>query len=564
MKVMRRFVVLALILLVLVALKVNSADDEYAQVETFRGAQLEESVFYPLIAKNINDGGGLELSMDGENITSEADELYLNENLEVMASLEFLRSVLYTNAQCYDKYRIVLERNEDVYEFEVGETAGTINGQEVTLDVAPVAYGDSFYLPLRQLCEYFGYDYNWNTKKSKLTLTSSDDTRVYLPKSYDLRDKLRVSEIKDQGNTKTCWAYAAIGALESDLLPEEHPNLSAEDLIENRPYHYANDNGGDFAMALAYLLSWNGPVTAENGCTVKHVQEAHFYDADDIDDIKWGVYLYGGVSTSIYANVAADSLGASDYYNSATDAYCYRGTNEPNHDVVIIGWDDDYSAKKFSDSVPGDGAFICQNSWGADFGDNGVFYVSYYDANIGNQAVSYVKIEDTDNYDTLYQMDQGGWMGQIGYGKTGAWVAAVYTAEDDETLKAAGIYALDKKTSYQMYAVSNYTSEKSLAVRKLVAAGTIEEAGYYTIPFLEEVKVQKGEDFAIIMFLNTQKSDHPIAIEYKRDNVLPDEIDITDGRSFVSKNGLDWESVEETAKGNLCLKVYANHQKTEE
>ena len=33
------------------------------------------------------------------------------------------------------------------------------------------------------------------------------------------------------------------------------------------------------------------------------------------------------------------------YYNRDTNSYCYVGTNEPNHDSVIIGWDDDYQKK---------------------------------------------------------------------------------------------------------------------------------------------------------------------------------------------------------------------------
>ncbi len=561
---MRRFVVLALVLVLLLAIKINTAEDEYSDVETFRGAQLKESVFYPLIAKNINDGGGMKLTMDGDDITWSAAELYLNDNMEVMASLKFLRSVLRVPADCYEDSRVVVERNDDTYELFLDSTDGTKNGEALELKSVPVKYKESFYVPLRDICENFGYGYAWSTKNTSLALYSDKENPSVLPRRYDLREKGRVSEIKDQGNTKTCWAYASIGALESGLLPEESPNLSAEDLIENKPYTYLDNPGGDYAMALAYLLSWKGPVVMDPKRTVKHVQEVHFYDTDDIDDIKWGVYLYGGVSTSIYADVSAPSLGASSYYDSSTNAYCYRGTNSPNHDVVIVGWDDHYSATNFADNVPGDGAFICQNSWGADFGDQGVFYVSYYDANIGNQAVSYAKVENTDNYALLHQMDEGGWMGQIGYGKSGAWAAAVYTAGVDETIKAAGFYALDKETSYQIYAVSSYTSEKSLASRRLVASGTLEDAGYYTIPFLEQFNVNKGEDFAIVIFLNTPDNDHPIAIEYQRENVVGDGIDITDGTSFVSKNGLDWESIEKTSKGNLCLKVYADEWKKEE
>ena len=48
---------------------------------------------------------------------------------------------------------------------------------------------------------------------------------------------------------------------------------------------------------------------------------------------------------------------------------------------------------------------------------------------------------------------------------------------------------------------------------------------------------------------------HPMAIEYAKD-ALTKHVTISDGEGYISNNGLDWESVEDTAKGNLCLKAY--------
>ncbi|MCR5546112.1 MAG: cell surface protein [Lachnospiraceae bacterium] len=563
MKIMKRYVAMTLILVLLFILKLNTVTDEHSDVETFRGAQLEQSVFYPLIAKNINDEGSLSLMIDDEDFSYDANELYLNENMQVMASLEFFRDVLKTSAECYNDSEIILERNYKEYKFFLGKTAGTAAGDEVELSYTPVKNDTGYYLPLKDICEIFGYGYQWSTQKATLNITSSEETEALLPTSYDLRQKNRISEIKDQGDTQTCWAYAAFGALESGLLPEESIALDATDLIENKPYNYTDNEGGDFAMALSYLLSWKGPVAENSSKATKHVQEVHFYSTDDIDDIKWGVYLYGGVSTSIYANVSS-SLGTSSYYNGKTNAYCYRGSNSANHDVVIIGWDDHYEASNFNGSVPGNGAFICQNSWGSDFGEDGVFYVSYYDSNIGYQAVSYAKIENTDNYDFVHQMDLCGWTGQIGYSKSDAWAAAVYECEEDSIIESAGFYALDKNTEYQIYVVSDYKNVNSLGTRKLVASGTLDDAGYYTIPFLDEVKVEAGDSYGVILYINTPDKDHPVAIEYKTSNMEEGSVDLTDGESYVSKNGLEWESIEETADGNLCLKAYGNYDITED
>lgn len=110
--------------------------------------------------------------------------------------------------------------------------------------------------------------------------------------------------------------------------------------------------------------------------------------AKDYEAIKQTVYLYGGVESSLYMDFD-DPTQDSAYYSREYSSYGYTGEEAANHDVVIIGWDDDYPAENFTRAVAGDGAFICQNSWGESFGEDGIFYVSYYDTNIGNDNVAY-------------------------------------------------------------------------------------------------------------------------------------------------------------------------------
>ncbi len=319
-----------------------------------------------------------------------------------------------------------------------------------------------------------------------------------------------------RGSTSTCWAYAALGALSSELLPLEKTAYSVEAMTEHNAFGLPVSRGGDYTMAAAYFLSWDGP-RDDRGNVKKHVQEIQFFDEDDREAIKWAVYQHGGVSTSIYADVNGSNLEKSSYYSKEDNAYCYRGKEEPNHDVVIIGWDDDYGAEHFPGRVPGDGAFICQNSWGESFGEEGVFYISYYDSNIGTQSAAYTKVENTDNYDTIYQSDLCGWVGSLGYNRERILAANVFEAQETQQIAAAGFYALGKNTTYQVYMVSNFQDVGSLAGRTPMASGAVENKGYYTIPFDYPVTVEKGSRFAVVIMLETRGSTLPMAVEYASD-----------------------------------------------
>lgn len=195
-----------------------------------------------------------------------------------------------------------------------------------------------------------------------------------LPKRYDFREEGRISRIKNQGNIGTCWAFASCMALETRLLPGLETAFSEDHMSMHNSFGLSQNEGGEYTMAMAYLLSWQGPVseaddTYGDGVSpdglepTVHVQEINILPADDIDAIKNAVYSYGGVQSSLYTAMAAGQVDNTSY-NKETGAYYYSGIDSANHDVVIIGWDDDYDPENFIQYPPGKGAFICANSWG--------------------------------------------------------------------------------------------------------------------------------------------------------------------------------------------------------
>ena len=246
-------------------------------------------------------------------------------------------------------------------------------------------------------------------------------------------------------------------------------------------------------------------------------------------------------------------------YNSETNSYCYVGSNKPNHDIVIIGWDDSYPKENFNSNVENDGAFICRNSWGADFGNNGNFYISYYDTNIGVHNVVYTKVEDVDNYDNIYQTDLCGYIGQLGYNKESSYFANAYTAVEDEDLLAVGFYATGVDTEYSIYVCEDFKDVSSLAKRSNpVMTGKLKNSGYYTIKLDNKIKLTAGKKYAIIVRINTPNSLRPVAVEYAH-NSQTANVDITDGEGYVSLKGVNWESTEEVYQCNVCLKAYTDN-----
>ncbi len=560
MKFRRIFSIFLIILIALLLLQSESWNDKMGQVEPFRGAKLEKSVFAPLISKNLNKLSVVKLQVDNKTYDSENGEILLNSNLEVLASFTLIRNIFYANARLYNDSDIVIQRNNDDFKFKIGSVKGLKNNKEVNITVPPEKVGNKVYMSLKDICKIFSYKYDWNDTKKVVSLKSEGSEKPVLRAFYDLRKEGRASKIKNQGKLSTCWAFAATSAIESLLLPSEKVSFSALDMANRNTYKRKADSPGDYMMAVSYLLSWTGPIANGGGEPVKHLQEVHFYNNSEMDDIKWAIFKNGGVSTSLYAETGGEIFEKSDYYNRDTDAYYYYGKKKSNHDIVIIGWDDNYPASKFSHKCPGNGAFICQNSWGDNFGDNGVFYVSYYDTNIGNYSVSYVKLESNKNYDNIYQSDLCGDIGSVGYGMDTAMAANVYRMRTDEVVKAVGFYNLNRNTDYEVYIVSNFKNVKSFAEKTLVASGTLKEKGYFTIPINPTVDTKEGEDVAVIVSFKSKKKKNQIAIEYDG-NSLTHNVDISDGEGYISPDGNDWERIENKFDANVCLKVYTDEKK---
>lgn len=555
------------LILVATFFKFNTLYTDFGKIKEEGTADIEASVWYDEIAKEINTKG-VSIDLGDSTVSSDDSGIYMDEELHLMIPVASLSDLLNCSAHVYDGNRLVVEKHDNKLVLNLDTTTATLNNNDCIV-LSPLTESENeFYAPIESVAEAMGYSYKWDAEKNQITLLDNDSGESIVPASYDLRTEERVSEIKNQGNYGTCWAFAALSSLESNLLPEQSFIFSPDHMTIQSNFAIKQETGGAYTMAVAYLTAWKGPVleaddpygdggSTEGLSSVVHVQEVQLLADKDYEAVKEAVFKYGGVQTSIY-NSLSNLSSYSKYYNRDEDAYCYTGDEEPNHEVVIIGWDDNYSKSNFSQSVETDGAFICQNSWGTNFGDDGVFYISYEDTNVGTNNIVYTDVESTDNYDKIYQADLCGWVGQIGYNNDTIYGANVYEASSNENLEAVGFYATGQNAQYEVYVVPEFTSTADLTGFTAVASGSFSNSGFYTVKLDNPVKLNEGVDFAVVIKLTVPDSVHPLAVEYYADD-LTRSVDLSDGEGYISLNGTRWEHVEETQKCNLCIKAYTSN-----
>lgn len=552
-------------LLIIAYFVVNKPDVAIVKADTFAECA---TVFSDNLVIRLNSKDTL-ITVAGTEVKEFGYDFYVSKNMNVMVEADFLKSLISCSVLKYSDGRVLVMKGNHKLLMRF-DSAKALLDDETTIELKDKVEKDQetgkIMIPFDPIAEYLSYSVQEDFARNWIDLTRNEP-EILLPSAYDMRDYDRVSKVRDQGRFGTCWAFASLGALESTLLPEDRNEFSTDHMTLCNSYSLDLNKGGENAMSIAYLAAWQGPVyekddpygdgvANENLKAVKHLEEAIVINNRDMDVLKTAIYRYGGIETSLYLQMSYTDT-PSEYYSESTSAYYYNGLLEPNHDVVVVGWDDDFKKENFAVQPKHNGAFICKNSWGKEFGEDGYFYVSYDDVNLCNKAVVYSRVGEADNYDKIYQSDLLGWVGLMGFGKEEAYFANVYKAGAKEELAAVSFYATDSNTEYEVYLVQDFKNADSLRNRKFLVSGSMQYAGYYTIDLPEAVRLEDYKEYAVVVKIKTPGVEHPIAIEYNADERTT-HFDITDGKGFISLYGELWHSAEETQSCNVCLKAFTN------
>ncbi|MBN1565839.1 MAG: DUF333 domain-containing protein [Anaerolineae bacterium] len=212
------------------------------------------------------------------------------------------------------------------------------------------------------------------------------DPAMSVPASFDWRSYNSanwLSPIKNQASCGSCWAFAAVGAVEAEYnISTNNPTLNL-DLAEQQLVSTCcsgSCSGGSSYTALVYIRdqgivdeSCMPYIAVDNSCS-----ELCSTWASRLTYIDTFTTTYSATPTMIKEQLVATgpvvvSMGISDDfggYFDANDVYHCTNDSGTNHAVVIVGYNN------------AGGYWIVRNSWGTWYEDNGYFKVGYGECKI--------------------------------------------------------------------------------------------------------------------------------------------------------------------------------------
>lgn len=435
-------------------------------------------------------------------------------------------------------------------------------------------------------------DISHSTESNSKNTTFSLKQAATLPASYDLREQNLVTSIKNQGITGSCWAFAALKSIESNIISKGYSSAENTDLSESHlvwhtlhtpssktdafygegiSHSYTAGRstyllGGSAILAVFSLSRWSGAVyeatasfsgdsiaqvdtMASNMAAAKDsaryrknyiLTNATCYDNATQDQIKEAIMTNGAMDVSYYYDKSYD-------HNVTEQETCYYQTkyngetaiDNANHSVSIVGWDDDYPKENFGNTPPSsDGAWLIAGSYGASYAANGYFWLSYEEPSLV-EFYSF-EAEKAAEYDNNYQYDSSGWgTGIILSDSSSITGANIFTANENYTqaLKAIGIYTLTNNQPYNIKIYKGVTAGKPTSgTLAATLTGTQELSGYHTLTLPNPVSLKAGEKFSVVItYERTNSNNGYLPMEGKSASHEPLSISYTShtGESFL-------------------------------
>lgn len=418
-----------------------------------------------------------------------------------------------------------------------------------------------------------------------------------LPASFSLVDEdLVVDHVENQGEYGSCFAFSWIGIFENRLRAQGiDVDLSEWAFFKSFKENYFNANRTNDIASLANLHS---AVVYEAEAPYPDNKSEYDVDEDIEKDSVYmisDVYLLSGTSNesretvekkakeylkngyALICSVCYDD-GEQKYTDNRNGSWYVSDTFKNNnlsinHSVLIVGWDDNYSKDNFLTPPPGDGAWLVKNSWGIFNGDFGYYWLSYYDNMFKYSELAAADIADAELCDTM----QGYWVYGWDYSYYNAhsntaingepmdkvYQACKYTAETDMDITAVSFFTVCDDMKYRVYITTK--DDDYIYYDSPEAQGTEMTCGYHMVETPSCKHVKKGDDYTVILILESPKKDYLIVqdSEYAYDKQKARSAKV--GTFYVSADGSEWTDVKSYSLKNiddnssimpLCINVY--------
>ena len=400
--------------------------------------------------------------------------------------------------------------------------------------------------------------------------------------------------IRNQSPYGTCWGFAPTSLAELSVLNNDGTLLDLSELHSVYfAYHYTSADvkdgvkylptasynylsmGGDSSFIYHAYANWVGvadektapysgaAATLESGLSndiamndSAHLRNFYIVNKADRKYIKQLIKEYGGVGMSYYDD--------NQYYDYSTNSYYSTVSDNTNHAISVVGWDDD----KVTNSS-NKGAWLVRNSWGSDeYSHFGYFWMSYdepsiYDRVYALDCVSDTGSSDDDFYDHNYQYDlsaysQYGWIGT----GTSSTIANIFTATGTQLLKAVGVETQNPNINYTVNIYTDIANSSNPESGTLVRTqtGSFTYQGFHTIKMDNPLTLTKGETFSVVIKLESMdgKSGAYYVMEsnYKLGNAASWYCGGEKGQSFYYNYG--WRDMVESMGANVRIKAYTD------
>lgn len=436
------------------------------------------------------------------------------------------------------------------------------------------------------------------------------------PEYYSSVDLGYVTPAESQGESNSCWAFSSLGvlsayAVKNGLHSYENADFSEAHLVwytrNSRSFdesetvygdgissENAYDDTVEFFMPTFALAKGSGiafekdyPFYSDNSL-MGHYEETERYNhsagwlsesflLNTAGDIKEAVIQNGAVQIGIYYN--PDKLNDTTKYIAENDklelkgncAY-YNNTSEGyGHAVTIVGWNDDYPKESFKESCrpKNNGAWLCKNSWGTSWGENGLFWISYENKDLINPMT--LACVSADAYDNVYQYDGFGFNRCITAKQFNvSSVANVFTSDQTEVIESVGYYTYQQS----LYPESETAVDVEISIYKNLKEGyinptqgtlaikhstSVEYSGYHTFKLPNPVPLTCGETYSVVVTIKSHENTPVILLEGNETEEL--KYHANPGESFVSLSGKSADFFDAGKKygGNVCVKAFTKN-----